>query len=763
MALIKNILNESYDETQTSQPNGAAGGEQSAGGNNYEFVNSLLSGSMDSSPDVTDPSMIYSGYNEDVYNNSAKAFGGLRSENYLNLLYPNMNQQLLKGNYQGSIVGSVPIFTAKDNISPLAMMAYRRDQLRAASYAALQDQLKPAKWEIPTTKIPMYSDKIRESFVSGMKYWDEVATQITRKTGQDGWKVLESGKTEYGIMYRNFLSSMNGLANKFDYIALYAAKQQDLREKGFYVGIDTDKTLGEVFQGAENVENFVYNDDIGSLIDRLGAQMNFNSVLYDAIKTMESDVKQTYSSDPTFSDANMKAWVVKYLESDDATGRNRLDAIADNLIAQYPTLADGQDITKDKIKSWISAYTGVKDIQTLNVQNIPKTQTIMQVTPDNTDAMAAGAFADINDLGKGNTFIGDKGTMKRVGGLIEANIDGTPVLVNPANTDAVLRYMLLAKGYTAEKIDQMSVNLKSQFQAEYANAFNNLTGTPQETQDKITAVQNAYKSNINNPTQMVNSLVAENGYGLPVPNTPSLYITGMKDLESPDKDEYGVTRQYTVQIGDLQNVKGVILPISSQTLGNYANNVRTTSEGIQNTISIGEGSLTFYKTGDYIVIPDAVYSQATEKGKGLTTSKVLINGEPLQIDNKDIFVSNQTYKNLAYSSANNVVQSYKKIDKVETGNIKPVANVVSVGDRAYTGQWYRDKKAEAIAAYQLAESLKTSDAFKGFDWANMTPQKRIEIINLIMSNPDNQDLVVKQSTTLNQEQIESQYKKLFGQ
>ena len=719
---------------------------------------------------ITDPRQIASDYTDEDMAAYAQTVGGVDA--YSKLLLPNQQQDILKGNYQGSVVGNVPIFTAKDIVSPLPFMAYRRDQLRAAAYKKMQEQLKPANYEFPFTKIPMYGDKLRESFTNGIKYFDEIATQITRTSGVDGWKVLESGKGEYGIMYRNFLASTKGLVDGFDYLGSYALKQKELADKGFYVGINSAKTIEDIFSAADDVENFVYNRDIGELIRQAGAELNFNSALYDAISKSEATAWQTFKADPANSNADFSVWKKQYWE-----GRTDEDikGIAGNLIRQYPAIAKSQNIDEATVTGWIRDYTGTKDIQSADISTVPRNQILQAPQTEDISPYTTDMWLTFDNLNKGDRVAGTQGRwMEKDGGVVRL-FDGKEVKeISAGNMTELAGFMLEMKGYDAKTKAQIMTNLTSQEQSGTAFSFNSFQENNAAQSETLSGI---YKANEGNAVTMFKSIKAADNSSYFLPNSTMTKIQDANEATSKN----GVSRSITVTYGDKKDIKGAIMPASL---------LATVTASPDGSIIQKDGTkLSYYKDGDNIIIPDVNYFKSEGKPYYEIYDK---NNKPI-LNSKDQTVKIPIKEVDGYltSPVKNKIETYKSNNQIQSGtygiennvvgkeplatNVQDVPSAkyqytrklpgVDDTDKGLAVQYTAETIREAVGAWNYIVSNKDSNPqlkayYEGYDFTKMTAAQREQIvIDFLRMNGGNAAIAKSFGVT---DDLEGSYKSLFG-
>ena len=736
-------------------------------------ISSFFDATLKDNTAVTDPRQIAGDYTDADMAAYGETIGGVDA--YSKLLFPNQQQDLLKGNYQGSVVGSVPIFTAKDIVSPLPFMAYRRDQLRAAAYKKMQEQLKPANYEFPFTKIPMYGDKLRESFTNGISYFDEIATQITRTSGVDGWKVLESGKGEYGIMYRNFLASTKGLVDGFDYLGSYALKQKELADKGFYVGIDASQTIEDIFSAADDIENFVYNRDIGELIRKAGAELNFNSALYDAISKSEATAWQTFQADPDNSNADFSVWKKQYWE-----GRTDEDikGIAGNLLRQYPAIAKSQNIDESTVIGWIRAYTGTKDIQSADISTVPSNQILQQPASEDISPYTTDMWLTFDNLNKGDRVAGTQGRwMEKDGGVIRM-FDGKDVKeISAGNMTEIAGFMLEMKGYDAKTKARIMTNLTSQEQSGTAFSFNSFQENNAALSETLSGI---YKTNEGNSVSMFKAVKAADNSSYFLPNST---MTKIQDAnESTSKN--GLSRSITVTYGDKKDIKGVIIPAS------LLATVTASPDG--SIIQQDKTKIAFYKDGDNIIIPEVNYYKAEGKPYYEIYDK---NNKPiLNSKNQTVKIPVKEVDAYLTSPVKNKIETYKSNNQIQSGTYGIENNVVGKEpyatnvqdvpsakyqytrklpgsgdtDKGLAVQYTEETMREAVGAWDyIIQNVESNPQLKAYysdyDLGNVTAAQReaivVDFLRMNGGNPAIAKSIVKDT---DKPYIELYYKSLFG-
>lgn len=580
--------------------------EESTGGfdiNNY--INSALNAKYgrDVSPQDIDPQ-----FSQEDFLRYQQTTGAGNTVNYNDLIFPSgtLNRPLKVGDYQGQIVGNVPIFTPQPFIFPGAALQYKRDQLRAAAAARARNMAKKVDYKIPFSVVPMYNDKVRGIFMNFIEEAERRAESMTDEY-TFGWDRMQNGQGENGRWYRNGIAFFDNMVRKIDYVASMAVKADELRQRGAYLGVDANKTISDVLNYTEDAENLIFdgNESMSELLQRMDTEVNYLDYAYKAIDQLQAEVNQHFNEAPEYKNAGKyDAFVQHYFENVDPA---RISTVAKGIAMAYPNIVgEGKQITTEELEKQIGAYIGYKKIESLETVGLPQGNNITVNTVESKDISAVIPYlmSDIQRLSDGKEIRIGNNSIYPKNGVLEVTIGNNRYDINANDKFAVLKAVMevnatqsWAAGFGTE---YNTANVWSLFNnANYADVKANLNnasfGDPQ-------AVLQAIETNTNgktNPVDIINGTTS--GYK----NSFRLANSNMFRFEaaSGSAEEF----EFKMTVGENAGQSGVFMLASAAPA-----KLRTAGNGVMSTndVSVESGNIQYYSDGTYIFFPGYKYKDA---------------------------------------------------------------------------------------------------------------------------------------------------------
>lgn len=630
--------------------------EEVVGGQGYnssalDFLASQLSGGGNN--DVT-AGTIYGGY--DSQRDLAAYYadkGGVDTRAY-DMLFANQNEQLLKGNYQGSQVGSVPIFGPKSFNSPVPFLIYRRDSLRAAAAAKRKKAMAPQPTKFYNTANPYFNDNLNTLSESNMKYWINFARDYQERTGEDGWEYLNSGKNEDSIAYRRSLANLDVVARKFDYVTALAADALKREEQGYYSPSGLGDTYRKIIAGFSEFENSIYMNDYNLLFDLVGQQVNFDKVFFERLDKIQGEIRQTVAADPELSGQD---WLVAYktvLEKN--YPEDMLTTIANEMIRSHKDLAERQDITVENLVGDMKAYLGGVYQESMQAYSEPRpnVQNVTIEAKDRSDASSTLA-SNIKNLYSSDSFdkvYEDGYSIKRSGNYVFFNIKGVQRITYLGNTDEIAQNFaeVLARDSNLAGIDSEETvsNVKNNlFSGEGANlaGLNQVPVSTAEFND-AKGIMTEFSKGTNdeyrkNPFAATDAFAGKMKTSLmPIVGSGGAFYIANQTVHGTDEDGRQ-TIENTIYY-DGKTMKGVVIPASVLPSGN---NLRATADNFYNAIT--DKSVAITDIGGGMLFIEGYHYTSWEGGQYHIQNE---NGTLEFSKNEKVNVPMKTVRGYAYSS-----------------------------------------------------------------------------------------------------------------
>lgn len=623
--------------------------------NNY--INSALNAKYgrDVSPQDIDPQFSQDDFLRYQQTIGAGAYSP-QAVNYNDLIFPSgtLNRPLKVGDYQGQIVGNVPIFTPQPFIFPGAALQYKRDQLRAAAAARARNMAKKVDYKIPTSVVPMYNDKLRNSFMAFIEEAERRADLMTDEY-TSGWDMMQNGQGENGRWYRNGVAFFDNMAKKIDYVASMAVKADELGQRGAYLGVDANKTISDVLNYTEDAENLIFdgNESMSDLLQKMDTEVSYLDYAYKAIDKLQADITQSFNAAPEYKNAGKyDAFVQHYFEN---ISPERLKTVAEGIAIAYPNVVgEGKQITVEKLQEQIGAYIGYKKIESLETVSLPQGNNITVNTAEAKDISGVIPYlmSDIQRLTEGKEIRIGNNSIYPKNGVLEVTIGNNKYDVNANDKFAVLKAVMevnatqsWAAGFGTE---YNTANVWNLFQnANYADVKANLNnanfGNPEEALQAIEANTNGKT----NPVEIINGTTS--GYK----NSFRLGNSGMFRFEAANGDAKEFDFKMTV--GENSGQTGVFMLASAAPA-----KLRTAGNGFVSTndVSVESGNIQYYSDGTYIFFPGYKYKDAGNGYYELVDSE----GDHLEFPNSggNAKVSKQLVTDAIGGSVNNLKNTLKK-------------------------------------------------------------------------------------------------------
>jgi hypothetical protein len=201
--------------------------------------------------------------------------------------FPTENININKGSYNGSTVGSIPIF------APSALMPYGLFDARAKAVQdaammkakSLQDFRD--KFQAPQTKHTTIQPKLDEQYYEDLQKW---TTNAQRLYGDNWVNALENDQS-----FQHWNHSMNTIKNQEDdlvnYVAGVEAKE---KEEGFVLSPQTKKAIADFKQGITGLSNpfDTSGHQVNQRLFRMRAEDNLDTVVNKSVDKLTQDVKE---------------------------------------------------------------------------------------------------------------------------------------------------------------------------------------------------------------------------------------------------------------------------------------------------------------------------------------------------------------------------------------------------------------------------------------------------------------------------------------
>jgi hypothetical protein len=206
--------------------------------------------------------------------------------------YPSLGEPLQVGNYQGSQIGSVPIFTSGTNVMPFGILEKRRDALQAAAAEYMQKALKPLDFSRKPLKNELLADKLNSVYIDKINYFMDAANKISPTKG---WELIRAGKAgKLSEDWFKFRNDMNTWSSQFDNISDYATQLSAFEEKGGYVPEDARKAMNDVREGLDNVEEGVMSGNAEELAAKMKGYTSIPQITTDILNKVVLSQKVEY-------------------------------------------------------------------------------------------------------------------------------------------------------------------------------------------------------------------------------------------------------------------------------------------------------------------------------------------------------------------------------------------------------------------------------------------------------------------------------------
>lgn len=263
------------------------------------------------------------------------------------MMFPS-NQNINKGSYSGSEVGSIPIY-APGGLVPFGVFDQRdRAVQNAAMMKAKQIDDFKKTFAAPVTKHTSVQPKLDEEYYNGLNKWKDNAQ---KKYGDNWVQALNSD-----VNFQKWNQSMHTIKTMedglVDHVAQLEAKAKD---KDYILSPETKKSIADFKQGLTGLSNpFDPNGhQLNDRILRMTAEDNLDTVVNTSVDKLIQDVKET---NPGVSDSG----IYDILTSTKTTGtsKEKINDLADSIYKTH--YGDSSYFTKDDISKRLKTVLGTK-------------------------------------------------------------------------------------------------------------------------------------------------------------------------------------------------------------------------------------------------------------------------------------------------------------------------------------------------------------------------------------------------------------------
>jgi len=270
-------------------------------------------------------------------------------------MFPSASNQINKGSYSGSEIGSMPIFAA-GGLAPFGVFDARQ---RAIENAAL----KKAKqiddfqkiYKAPVTKHSSVQGKIDEGYYTGLRQWVE---NSKKKYGSKWTDALNQD-----ISFQKWNRSWNTVKDMEDKLVEYAAQLETKdKDKNFVLSPQTKKGLQDFMEGVDGLASNPFDPKghtVNSKLLKLRAEDNLDVVVNDSVDKLIQDVKTSY---PGTSDQGIYDLIVTTKTT--GTGPDKINSLADGIMKTH--YGDGSYFKKEDVVERLKSVLGTKVERTVS-------------------------------------------------------------------------------------------------------------------------------------------------------------------------------------------------------------------------------------------------------------------------------------------------------------------------------------------------------------------------------------------------------------
>jgi hypothetical protein len=281
-------------------------------------------------------------------------YSGALPEMAASTMFPSAANDIQKGSYSGSVVGSVPIY-APSHLVPFGVFDAKQRALRDAALAKQKDisDFYTAN-KAPITKRFAVQGELNDVFAEGMDKW---IANAQKQYGKD-W----AGYLKQDQGFNNWVQSMQTVAQYEDGIVNKVGEIQALVKSGnFNASPALTKSMSDVMNGIGGLSNPFdpKGHQLGSSILRMNADYDVDKAVNTEIDKIIQDVYQT---NPGISSQGIYDLITSTKTT--GTDKTKLDLLADGL---YKTRYAGSDyITRDDIYNRLYSLLGTKTERTID-------------------------------------------------------------------------------------------------------------------------------------------------------------------------------------------------------------------------------------------------------------------------------------------------------------------------------------------------------------------------------------------------------------
>ena len=277
------------------------------------------------------------------------------------------NNQILKGNVGGRIIGNQPIFVESGGVTPMAVLNNRRVAQQNAVLAREAERQKIFEAKAPELNDARFQRGFNEQFNTNQ---DKYITAAKEEYGDDWDKALKDQTTEVGRAY------VNSLAN-FDFLARIGNQGTD-KVNEVLAGMNSGDTVyspqtRKLAQDYQDLEEQFAEGNLGGLINlqNVYGKLEGGIALDKLLKDQDIDIKGTVIQSAWESVNDDERWVTNTQKK--TAYEDQIKVIAADLAKnQMAPSVDKGLITEEEISDHLNALYGYESISDRKITAKPK-------------------------------------------------------------------------------------------------------------------------------------------------------------------------------------------------------------------------------------------------------------------------------------------------------------------------------------------------------------------------------------------------------
>lgn len=314
-------------------------GDYSAGGNDQNLYNTL--GQQSNNYQLSNDASIAG--NIAAQNRAARAMPDMPYEQ----MFPSANNNINKGSYSGSIVGSVPIF-APSQLTPFGMIDRRNAAMNKAAADVAQQNADFSKTKAPETKLFAVQGQLDEQFSKGLDQW----TANAKKQYGNNW----SSALKEDPNFNKWMQSMDTLAKYHTGISdTMGDIDAQMKSGDFVASPELRKIMADTKSGIANLQNPFdpKGHDVGTNLLKMRAVYDLDKATNNALDEVVKTVTDSY---PGISSQGIYDLITK--KTTTGVDDSRIAAISKEVYdSKY---SDGSGFTQQQVYDALLAKLGKK-------------------------------------------------------------------------------------------------------------------------------------------------------------------------------------------------------------------------------------------------------------------------------------------------------------------------------------------------------------------------------------------------------------------